>query len=99
MRLFLDTASIDEIRDINRWGVLKGVTTNPSLIAKENDDPDAVWKVILDEVDGDISLETTEPKADAMYHEGVSLAPEGPERRGEGAHDARRASVRQTTDR
>ncbi|MGZ8578810.1 MAG: transaldolase family protein, partial [Actinomycetota bacterium] len=47
MRLFLDTASIDEIRDINRWGVLKGVTTNPSLIAKENDDPDAVWKQIL----------------------------------------------------
>lgn len=74
MRLFLDTASIDEIRDINRWGVLKGVTTNPSLIAKENDDPDAVWKVILDEVDGDISLETTEPQADAMYQEGLGLA-------------------------
>ena len=41
MRLFLDTASIDEIREINRWGVLKGVTTNPSLVAKENEDPDA----------------------------------------------------------
>ena len=78
MRLFLDTASIDEIRDINRWGVLKGVTTNPSLIAKENDDPDAVWKVILEEVDGDISLETTEPMADAMYHEGVGLAAKAP---------------------
>lgn len=74
MRLFLDTASIDEIREINRWGVLKGVTTNPTLVAKENEDPDAVWKVILDEVDGDISLETTEPLADAMYQEGIGLA-------------------------
>ena len=74
MRLFLDTASIDEIREINRWGVLKGVTTNPTLVAKENEDPDAVWKVILDEVDGDISLETTEPGADAMYQEGIGLA-------------------------
>ena len=39
MRLFLDTASIDEIREINRWGVLKGVTTNPSLVAKETKIP------------------------------------------------------------
>ena len=99
MRLFLDTASIDEIREINRWGVLKGVTTNPSLIAKENDDPDAVWKQILDEVDGDISLETTEPKADAMYEEGVGLSQKASERGREGADDPRRASVRQATDR
>jgi len=74
MRLFLDTASIEEIREINRWGVLKGVTTNPSLVARESEDPDAVWKLILDEVDGDISLETTEPRADAMFEEGVRLS-------------------------
>lgn len=74
MRLFLDTASIEEIREINRWGVLKGVTTNPSLVARENEDPDALWKLILDEVEGDISLETTEPQADAMYEEGVRLS-------------------------
>jgi len=78
MRLFLDTASIDEIREINRWGVLKGVTTNPSLVAKENEDPDAVWKLILDEVDGDISLETTALEPDAMYEEGVGLAAKSP---------------------
>ena len=35
MKLFLDTASIEEIREINRWGVLGGVTTNPSLLQKE----------------------------------------------------------------
>jgi transaldolase len=74
MRLFLDTANIDEIREINRWGVLSGVTTNPSLVAKEEDDPESTWKEILAEVEGDISLETTEPEAGPMYEEGVRLA-------------------------
>jgi transaldolase len=74
MRLFLDTANIDEIREINRWGVLSGVTTNPTLVARERQDADRVWKEILAEVDGDISLETTEPDADGMYQQGVELA-------------------------
>jgi transaldolase len=75
MRLFLDTASIEEIREINRWGVLKGVTTNPSLIAKEEGDPDAIWAEILSTVDGDISLEVTDlSSADAMESEGRKLA-------------------------
>jgi transaldolase len=78
MRLFLDTADIDEIREINRWGVLSGVTTNPSLVAKEGQDPDIVWKEILETVDGDISLETTEPQADAMYEQGLGLAQMAP---------------------
>jgi transaldolase len=74
VRLFLDTANIEEIREINRWGVLSGVTTNPSLIFKEELDPEQVWKEILSEVDGDVSLETTEPEAAAMYEEGKRLA-------------------------
>jgi transaldolase len=78
VRLFLDTASIDEIREINRWGVLRGVTTNPSLVFKEKLDPEQVWKEILAEVDGDVSLETTEPEADAMYEEGLRLAQMAP---------------------
>jgi transaldolase len=78
MRLFLDTASIDEIREINRWGVLRGVTTNPSLVAKEGKSPETVWKEILTEVDGDVSLETTELDEDAMYEEGAGLAQMGP---------------------
>jgi transaldolase len=78
VRLFLDTANIEEIREINRWGVLSGVTTNPSLIFKEGLDPKQVWKEILTEVEGDVSLETTEPQADAMYEEGVRLASMGP---------------------
>ena len=78
MRLFLDTANIDEIREINRWGVLSGVTTNPSLIFKEELEPERVWKEILAEVEGDVSLETTEPQAEAMYEEGTHLASLGP---------------------
>ncbi len=78
MRLFLDTADIDEIREINRWGVLSGVTTNPSLVAREGQDPDLVWKQILEEVPGDISLETTELQADAMYEQGVGLSQKAP---------------------
>jgi transaldolase len=78
VRLFLDTASIEEIREINRWGVLSGVTTNPSLVGREGMDPEQVWKEILTEVDGDISLETTEPEAGPMYEEGKRLASMGP---------------------
>jgi transaldolase len=78
VKLFLDTANIDEIREINRWGVLGGVTTNPSLIFKERLDPERVWKEILAEVDGDVSLETTEPEAGPMYEEGLRLAQMGP---------------------
>ena len=78
MKLFLDTANIEEIREINRWGVLGGVTTNPSLVAKEADDPERVWKEILTEVEGPISLETTELEAEPMYEQGVNLAQMAP---------------------
>ena len=78
MKLFLDTANIEEIREINRWGVLGGVTTNPSLVDKENNDPGRVWKEILTEVDGPISLETTEPEAGPMFEEGVRLSQMAP---------------------
>ena len=78
VKLFLDTANIEEIREINRWGVLGGVTTNPSLVAKENDDPERVWKEILSEVEGPISLETTELEPEAMYRQGLDLAQMAP---------------------
>jgi transaldolase len=78
VRLFLDTANIDEIREINSWGVLSGVTTNPTLVGKEGVDPVQLWKEILTEVEGDVSLETTEPQADKMYEEGKYLASMGP---------------------
>ncbi len=74
MKLFLDTANIDEIREINAWGVLSGVTTNPTLVAREGHDPDEVWKVILEEVGGPVSLETTELEAGKMYEQGLLLS-------------------------
>jgi transaldolase len=78
MRLFLDTAHIGEIREINKWGVLTGVTTNPSLVMKEHLDAEQVWKEILTEVDGDVSLETTEKEAGPMYEQGKVLHSMGP---------------------
>jgi len=78
MKLFLDTASLDEIRSVNAWGVLGGVTTNPSLLAREHADPDAVWKEILTEVHGDVSLEVTALDADGMVEQGRRLASMGP---------------------
>jgi transaldolase len=77
MRLFLDTADIEEIRTINSWGVLSGVTTNPTLVAREHEDVERVWKEILAEVQGDVSLETTEPEAGPMYEQGLKLAAMG----------------------
>src|SRR5947207_546509 len=74
MKLFLDTANIDEIREINEWGVLKGVTTNPTLLAREQGDVEKAWRTILELVDGDVSLETTEPEAKAMYDQGKHFA-------------------------
>jgi len=79
MRLFLDTANLEEIREINRWGVLSGVTTNPTLVGKEAQDPEQLWKEILSEVDGDVSLEVTDlSSADAMEQQGRRLAEMGP---------------------
>jgi transaldolase len=77
MKLFLDTASIEEIRTANRWGVLGGVTTNPSLLAREHAAPEAVWKEILTEVHGDVSLEVTALDADGMVEQGHALAQMG----------------------
>ena len=60
MEIFIDTANIDEIRQANDWGILDGVTTNPSLVSKEKDkgkDFKAIVKEICEIVDGDISAE------------------------------------------
>ena len=74
MKLFLDTANIDEIAEINRWGVLDGVTTNPSLAAKEGTDFASMIKEICAEVDGDVSAEVVSTEADAMVEEGRKLS-------------------------
>lgn len=78
MKLFLDTANLDEIRAIKKWGVLAGCTTNPSLLAKEHSDWEVQMKEVCAEVDGPVSLETTEKEADAIYEEGLKLVDVAP---------------------
>lgn len=69
MKFFIDTANVEEIREIASWGVLHGVTTNPSLVAKEGRDFKQVLKEILSLVDGPISAEVVSLKADEMVEE------------------------------
>ncbi|EOD01914.1 fructose-6-phosphate aldolase [Caldisalinibacter kiritimatiensis] len=74
MKLFIDTANIDEIKEVNAWGVLSGVTTNPSLIAKEGRDFKEVVTEITGIVDGPISAEVISLEADGMVKEAEELA-------------------------
>jgi transaldolase len=78
MKLFLDTANLEEIREIKKWGVLGGCTTNPTLLASEKSDWEVQMKEICAEVDGPVSLETTHEKADNIYEEGLTLAAVAP---------------------
>lgn len=69
MKFFIDTANVDEIREVAAWGVLSGVTTNPSLVAKEGRDFKQVLHEILELVDGPVSAEVVSLKADEMVAE------------------------------
>lgn len=74
MKLFIDSADLNEIREAASWGVLDGVTTNPSLIAKSGRDFVSVVKEICSIVDGPISAECVEQEAPAMIEEGKRIA-------------------------
>ncbi|SHE81064.1 transaldolase [Tissierella praeacuta DSM 18095] len=74
MKLFIDTANIDEIKEINEWGVICGVTTNPSLIAKEGREFKEVVKEIAGIVDGPISAEVISLDKEGMLKEARELA-------------------------
>jgi len=74
MKIFIDTANIDMIKEINDWGILDGVTTNPSLIAKEGKDLKTIVTEISKIVDGPISAEVMSMDADGMVAEGRELA-------------------------
>ena len=74
MKLFIDTANIDEIRAANELGVICGVTTNPSLIAKEGKAFEDVIAEITSIVDGPISAEVVALDADGMVAEAKELA-------------------------
>jgi transaldolase len=74
VKFFLDTANLDELKKGASWGIVDGVTTNPSLIAKEGRPIEEQVRMICDIVDGDISAEVISTEADAMMAEGRKLA-------------------------
>lgn len=74
MKLFIDTANIDEIKEVSEWGVICGVTTNPSLIAREGRVFEEVVKEITGIVDGPISAEVISLDSEGMLKEARELA-------------------------
>ena len=74
MKFFIDTANIDEIKEANSMGMADGVTTNPSLIAKEGRDFEEIIKEICEVVDGPISAEVISLDTEGMLKEARHLA-------------------------
>lgn len=83
MKFFIDTANLDEIKEAQDMGILDGVTTNPSLMAKEGitgaDNIMAHYKKICDVVDGDVSAEVISTDFDGMVAEGEKLVKISPQ--------------------
>lgn len=73
MRFFIDTANLDEIKKAKEYGLVDGVTTNPSLFAKESEDWRTLAEKICKEVDGPVSLEVVGVTADQMVKEAKEL--------------------------
>jgi len=74
MKFFIDTADVKEIKEAASWGLVDGVTTNPSLIAKSGRQYEEVLREICSLVDGPISAEVVATEAEAMIKEGEKLA-------------------------
>jgi transaldolase len=74
VKFFLDTANLDELKKGASWGILDGVTTNPTLIAREGRPIEEQVRLICEIVDGDISAEVVSSDAAAMVKEGRKLA-------------------------
>ena len=74
MKFFLDTANLEELKKGASWGIVDGVTTNPTLIAKEGRPIEDQIRRICDIVDGDISAEVVSTEATAMVKEGRELS-------------------------
>ena len=73
MKIFLDTANLDHIRRFNDMGLLDGITTNPTLLSREDSNAHDIMQQIVSMVSGDISLEVIGTKYDDMVKEGLAL--------------------------
>jgi len=74
MKLFIDTADIAQIREAWSWGIIDGVTTNPTHIANSGKDFDSVLEEIFSIVDGPISVESVSTNAEGIIEEGRRIA-------------------------
>ena len=74
MKFFIDSADIDAIKEFSKSGMVDGVTTNPSIIAKSGRDFKEVIKEICSLTDGPVSAEVTSTNADGMIEEGLVLS-------------------------
>ena len=74
MKIFIDTANIEEIKKANEWGVIDGVTTNPSLVAKEGREFKELVQEIVNIVNGPISVEAISTNAEGMVEEAVEMS-------------------------
>jgi transaldolase len=74
LKFFLDTANLDDLKKGANWGIIDGVTTNPTLIAKEGRPIEEQIRLICDIVDGDISAEVVSTESGQMIREGRELA-------------------------
>ena len=74
MKLFLDTAHVEQIREVQRWGILDGVTTNPTHVSKTGRPYKELYREICQMVDGPVSLETIGLEADQIVDEAHELA-------------------------
>jgi len=80
MKIFVDTADLDEIRELTSWGIIDGVTTNPTLVAKSGRSFKEVIDEIFDIVDGPISLEAVSETAKNMVKEAKDIVSTIPEK-------------------
>jgi len=74
MKFFLDTANLDEIREVASWGILDGVTTNPTLVSKENGKFEDLVREICGIISGPVSAEAVSTKAEEIISEARRLA-------------------------
>jgi transaldolase len=74
MKIFIDTANLEQIEEVDSWGILDGVTTNPSLAAKEKGDFKTLVRKICETVGGPVSVEAMSTVAEEIYQEGKELA-------------------------
>lgn len=74
MQFFLDTANIEEIRSAVEWGLVDGVTTNPTLVSRENQPFEPLIREICETVDGPVSVEAVSQTGEEMIQEGKGLA-------------------------